>query len=255
MDLTQSERFWPLFFAVYEALPRQGPGSLASTARALALCAELPDRPEILDLGCGSGAQTLDLATLTQGQVTAVDLHPPFIHALQAAAGARNLSDSVHAVVGDMAAPPLPAGGQVDLIWSEGAAYFLGIANALTLWRCLLRPGGYLAYSEAVWLRPDAPAPVQEMWLREYPAISDVESNLRLPTAHGYEVCGHFVLPREDWWVDFYTPMTARIAALSETYGDDAEARAILAFLAEEIAMHRRYEEYYSYLFMVLRRT
>ena len=46
-----------IFFEVFEPLPRQGPGNLASAERALALCADLPASPRVLDLGCGSGAQ------------------------------------------------------------------------------------------------------------------------------------------------------------------------------------------------------
>jgi hypothetical protein len=35
-------RFWEVFFEVYEAQPRQGPGNRECTARALALCRDLP---------------------------------------------------------------------------------------------------------------------------------------------------------------------------------------------------------------------
>ena len=44
------------------ALPQQGPGSDASTLRALRMLGELPDAPRVLDLGCGPGRQTLALA-------------------------------------------------------------------------------------------------------------------------------------------------------------------------------------------------
>ena len=45
--------FWKIFFEVYEALPRQGPGNRACAARAISLCHDLPPAPAILDLGCG----------------------------------------------------------------------------------------------------------------------------------------------------------------------------------------------------------
>ena len=119
-------RFWELFFAVYEALPRQGPGSRACAAQALALCGPQPPRPQVLDLGCGSGAQTLHLAELTDARVLAIDNHAPFVTTLQGQLGPRGLAGRVTALVGDMAAPPVGP-GTVDLIWSEGAAYFLGL--------------------------------------------------------------------------------------------------------------------------------
>jgi hypothetical protein len=47
--------FWDVFFEVFEALPRQGPGNRACAARALGLCRDLPPSPTVLDMGCGVG--------------------------------------------------------------------------------------------------------------------------------------------------------------------------------------------------------
>ena len=54
-DERPTPRFWSVFFEVYEALPRQGPGSRACAAKALGLCRDLPAAPAVLDLGCGVG--------------------------------------------------------------------------------------------------------------------------------------------------------------------------------------------------------
>lgn len=248
-----SARYWSVFFEVYEALPRQGPGSRACTARALELCVGLPADPFVLDLGCGSGAQTLDLAELTGGRVTALDRHAPFVGTLAKQVAARGLADRVTPLVGDMAAPPCPPGG-ADLIWSEGAAYFLGIETALTTWRPLLRPGGCLAFTEAVWLRPDPPAEVRQMWDREYPAMGDAAQNLALAARCGYEVLGHFTLPDAAWWDEFYTPMERRVDELRAKHAGDAEAGAALDSIAVEIDLHRRHGDSYGYEFFVLRR-
>jgi len=72
------DRLIDLLIALHDGLPRQGPGDLASTSRALALCTELPTAPDILDIGCGTGAQTLTLAAATTGRITALDLYPAF---------------------------------------------------------------------------------------------------------------------------------------------------------------------------------
>jgi cyclopropane fatty-acyl-phospholipid synthase-like methyltransferase len=78
-------RFWEIFFEVYENLPRQGPGNRQCATRALGLCRELPESPVILDLGCGVGGQTLQLAELTAGSIVAIDKHAPSIKRLQEA--------------------------------------------------------------------------------------------------------------------------------------------------------------------------
>ena len=72
-----------VFFDIYEALPRVGPGNAESTLRALAMVGSLPEGALVLDLGCGPGKQTFDLAgALPNAQVLAVDLHQPFLDRL-----------------------------------------------------------------------------------------------------------------------------------------------------------------------------
>jgi methylase of polypeptide subunit release factors len=75
--------FQEIFLAVFESLPRQGPGSRACAERALSFCHELPPSPAVLDTGCGTGAQTLHLSELTGGTITAIDSHAPSIERLR----------------------------------------------------------------------------------------------------------------------------------------------------------------------------
>jgi len=55
-------RLLEVFFDVQRGLPRQGVGDSESTRKALALCSQLPDKPVVLDIGCGPGMQTIVLA-------------------------------------------------------------------------------------------------------------------------------------------------------------------------------------------------
>jgi len=70
----------PFVFTLHEGLPRQGPGSSECTRKAFSFLSGLPARPEILDIGCGAGMQTIELARLCPGcRITAVDIHQPFL--------------------------------------------------------------------------------------------------------------------------------------------------------------------------------
>jgi cyclopropane fatty-acyl-phospholipid synthase-like methyltransferase len=249
-----SPRFWEIFFEVFDALPRQGPGNQECAAKALAMCQELPAAARVLDLGCGAGGQTLQLAELLpMASIMAVDTHAPGVERLQAKLAARGLAHRVSAIVGDMAEPEsLPTG--FDLIWSEGALYSVGLQTALSACHDLLRPGGYLAFTDAVWRRENPPAQVKASFDLDYPGMGRLEDDLSAISAAGFEVVGHFMLPDEAWWDDFYTPMEARIEALRPRYVEDAEATATLDRIAEEPAMHRRYSDYYAYEFFVARR-
>lgn len=247
-----SPRFWSLFFELYEDLPRQGPGNRACAERALALCRDLPPAPAILDLGCGVGGQTLHLAELSSGPIVAVDSHAPSIRRLQSAIAARGLSARVSAFAGDMARTNLPP-ASFDLVWSEGALYNLGIPYALSLCRELLRPGGFLAFTDAVWLKDDPPAEIKSGFDADYPGMARIEDDLAAIRDAGFVLSGHFPLPDEAWWTDFYTPMEARIASMRAKYSADPEASSVLDLLAAEPELHRRHSSFYAYEFFVAR--
>ncbi len=247
-----SPRFWPISFELYESLPRQGPGNRDCAARALALCCGLPPVPDVLDLGCGVGGQTLHLAELTAGTILALDSHAPSIASLQSAVAARGLAERIQPVVGDMAAPGLPP-ASFDLIWSEGALYNIGIDNALRLCRGLLRAHGCLAFTDAVWRKKNPPPEVKAGFDADYPSMGLVTDVLAAIERNGFSLIGHFTLPDEAWWDDFYTPMEIRIEELRGKYGDDDEALAVLDQLAQEPEMHRRYSDCYAYEFFVAR--
>jgi SAM-dependent methyltransferase len=247
-------RFQEIFFEIFEGLPRQGPGNRASLLRALALCRDLPDSPTIIDLGCGVGGQTLQLAeVLPSASIVAVDSHAPSIRRLKEAASERGIAGRLSALAADMARLELQP-GSFDLAWSEGALYNLGLAQALRLCHELLRPGGYLAFSDSVWRRDDPPPELTALFESEYPTMGTVEDDLAAIRASGLELQGHFTLPDEAWWDDFYTPMERRIAKLRLDYAHDPEALAALDQLAEEPDNHRRNSAFYAYEFFVARR-
>lgn len=247
-------RFWEIFLELFEGLPRQGPGSRACAERALALCQGVPPSPAVLDLGCGVGGQTLHLAELLPtALITAVDSHAPSIERLRDTVAARGLATRVRPLVGDMARSGLPP-ASFDLIWSEGALYNVGIENALGICHELLRPGGTLVFTDAVWRKQNPPPEVKASFDLDYPSMGTVASVLAAIARAGFALCAHFTLPDEAWWDDFYTPMERRIEALRSTYASDPEALAILDQLAQEPEMHRRHAAYYAYEFFIARR-
>ncbi|HSW28883.1 MAG TPA: class I SAM-dependent methyltransferase [Longimicrobiales bacterium] len=246
-------RFWDILLELFGALPRQGPGSRACAARAFELCRDLPADPAVLDLGCGTGAQTLHLAEFTSGPIIAVDRHAPSIRRLRSTVEERGLGSRIRAVVGDMSNLELPP-ASFDLVWSEGALYNVGIDNALGICRGLLRPGGHLAFTEAVWRKEGPPPEVKASFDVDYPTMGWVPDVLASIRICGFSLVGHFTLTDEAWWGDFYTPMTKRIGELRGKYAADAEALAILDRLAREPEIHRLHSEYYAYEFFVVRR-
>ena len=241
-----------IFLDLQLGLPRNGPGSAASTARAFAMLPGLPANARILDIGCGQGASTFELLRLTSGHVTAVDLFEPFLDKLAARAErARIGEDRLTIKRGDMAALPFHD-GEFDLVWSEGAIYLVGFETGLRLWRRLVKPGGFVAVTECTWLTDAPAAEARAFWNDAYPGMGTVAENSAAAERTGYEIIGTFTLPQEDWWTEYYMPMQARIAEMRATYG--AAAKAVLDQEEAEIALFERCGADYSYVFYVLRR-
>jgi SAM-dependent methyltransferase len=205
----------------------------------------------VLDIACGPGSQTLDLAQLlNDATVHAVDRHWPFIKETRRRATVHGLADRVKATAADMRALPFPSAA-FDLIWCEGAAYLMGLGSALEHWRPMLRLGGKLAVSEPIWLRSDPPDEVRTVWLDDYPRMGTIESCRALVSGHGYRLLGDFLLSDAAWW-EYYAPLQERLRLLDKKYAGDDEAELVLQAAVQEIDYYQKFSSYYGYLFLVM---
>jgi ubiquinone/menaquinone biosynthesis C-methylase UbiE len=248
------ERFIQLLVELHEGQPRLGPGNDETTLKALALCEHLPAQPEILDIGCGTGAQTLALAAGSDGHITAVDLIPSFLARLEENLVDRGLEERVEIREADMRSLPFSE-ARFDLVWSEGAIFIMGFDNGLTEWRPLVKPGGYLVVSDAAWFRPDPPQEVQDFWNEHYPAIRTVAENLAAAEERGWIAVEHFHLPKEGWVEEYYGRLEKRLPVFRQTHPDDPDARAVADMTELEMKMYSRYSDFYGYEFFVFRRA
>ncbi|BCS88612.1 MerR family transcriptional regulator [Pseudodesulfovibrio sediminis] len=248
----ESGKFMEMFFKIYEGLNREGPGSFEMTKRAYDLCTGLPDTPEILELGCGTGGATIPLAQISGGIVTATEIYHPFLEQMIERAKDAGVEDRVIAAVMDMAdiqAEP----ESFDLIWCEGAAYIMGVDSALEQWKHYLKPGGCLCLTDAVWLTDSAPEEVVEFWAKGYPAMRTAEANIKAAEAQGYTSLGHFTIDSQ-CWVDFYDDVQRRLGEAEKLYGDDPDGRAIIDMSHVENRLYRNYPDMVGYEFHVLKK-
>lgn len=239
------------FLQIYGTLPRAGPGSNELTRQAFQMMSQVPEVPRILDIGCGPGMQTVELLRITSGTVVALDLLPEMIAQVNARAKSTGVSDRIETLEQDMTKMVFPE-ASFDIVWSEGAIYFLGFEAGLKKVKSFVKPGGYVAVSEAVWLKPNPPAEVVEFW-QEYPEIDTVAAKLDIIQRTGYKLVGHFILPATAWTEQYYTPMEERIAEKTAEWSGIPEAEAVLQEAKKEISIFRKYSDYYSYAFFVMR--
>ncbi len=241
------------FYELFRGLPRGGPGDNQSTRNAFRYLKNLPVDPLILDIGCGPGMQTLELAKLSNGTIIALDNYQPFLDILMKNAKRKGVEKQIIPKNQSMLEMDFK-NNSFDLIWSEGALYFMGFQNGLKRCHQLLKKNGYLAVTQAVFLQPSIPKPLQQFWDKEYPDIKDVKTNISFTQQEGFELLAHFTLPKSSWIDTYYSPMEKRINELKKKYSDNTVALQVFAECEKEIKIYQKYSDYYGYEFFIMQK-
>jgi SAM-dependent methyltransferase len=229
---------------------RQGPGSPEITIRALSFIDNLSEESRIVDIGCGTGGQTMVLAQHTLGNVRGVDLFPTFINQLNSNANKLNLQERVKGIVGSMDNLPLQQ-EEIDLFWSEGAIYNIGFERGLNEWRKFIKTGGYIAVSEASWFTDERPTEIDEFWMDAYPEIDTIPNKVEQMQKAGYIPVATFILPEECWTENFYAPQVPVQDLFLKKHAGNKAAEDFIANQRHEEQLYYKYKEYYGYVFYI----
>lgn len=230
-----------------------GPERLKYTRRAFEILPRT-DRPNILDIGCGRGEPTVELARLTNGQITGLDISQSHLDELERKAKELGLSDRVKTIRQSLFEMDFPT-ETFDIIWAEGSIWLIGFEEGLKEWRAFIKPNGFLVVHEMCWLRPNPPREIRDYWQKLYPGIGTVQENLDMTPGCGYAVVGHFALPEDAWWNLYYGPLEERIGTCRDKYRDDPKSLAALDKEQKEIELYRKHCKWYGSAFYVMHKT
>jgi ubiquinone/menaquinone biosynthesis C-methylase UbiE len=189
--------------------------------------------PAILDIGCGSGVPTLELARLSSGQITGVDIDQACLDELARKAEAAGYADRVKALNCSLFALEFPD-ESFDIIWAEGSIASIGFERGLKEWRRRLKPHGFLVIHDE---------------------IGNLRQKLQLIPKSGYKLLGHFTIAAATWWQEYYGPLENRIQELRGRYAGDPQALAVLAAEEREVEMVKRSPNRYASVFFVLQKN
>ncbi|NPV67416.1 MAG: methyltransferase domain-containing protein [Anaerolineae bacterium] len=141
------------------------PGGRDATDVLAAACHIRPGA-RVLEVGCGVGLTACYLARRYGCRITGIDSRPRLIARARERAAWLGLGDRADFHVCD-ALSPLSSGADAvgydavgyDAVIGEAVlAYLPEKATALRTWMDVTRPGGYVGFSDATWLRPPNPA-------------------------------------------------------------------------------------------------
>ena len=125
-----------------------GPGNVAKLLKGTR-----PEGKRILDIGCGIGGPSLEMAKNFGAVVTGIDLESPLVERANADARARGLDDTCQFQTVSIGPLPFPD-ESFDIVISSGAITQTSDKIALfTEIKRVLTPGGYLSCYE--WMRSD----------------------------------------------------------------------------------------------------
>jgi ubiquinone/menaquinone biosynthesis C-methylase UbiE len=199
------------------------------TRRAFQMLPEL-DQPRILDIGCGSGVPTMELARLSDGQIIGLDIDPSLLDQLTKKIEEAGLSDQVKTLKCSMLELDFPD-ESFDIIWAEGSISRIGFERGLKEWRRLLKPHGFLVVHDEV---------------------ANITKKLEQISGCGYDLLGHFTLPKDTWWAEYYSPLEERIHEMREKYSDDPKALLELDKEQREIELFKKNPRRYGSVFFVM---
>ena len=87
-----------------------------------------------------------------------------------------------------------------------------------------------------------------------YPTLASIKECIECIQRQGYRLIGHFTLPEEAWWDEYYEPLEQRIKILRRKYMDDPAALAVLDEEQKEVNMYRRHSAWYGSAFFVMQK-
>jgi ubiquinone/menaquinone biosynthesis C-methylase UbiE len=241
------------FYELFEALPRCGPGDNKSTRRAFNAIPKLPEPPYILDIGCGPGVQTIELAKLSKGKIIALDNHQAFLDKLMKKAKEKELLDYIVPKNRSMLDMDFEE-NTFDIIWSEGALYFMGFQNGLRRSHQLLQNDGFLAVTEIVYFVNNPPAPLIHYFEKEYPDIKTVKDRIDLIQNERFHLVSNFTLPESSWFDSFYLPMEEKLTRLNKKYQGNEVALGIFEEMKNEINLYKKFSDFFGYEFFIMQR-
>jgi len=241
------------FFEVFENIPRQGPGNKESTQRAFRSVSRfLPEHPRILDIGCGKGTQTMDLAELSAGHITAIDNHDSFINHLKKSAEKAGLSGSITCFNADMKTMPFHE-KSFDLIWAEGSVFIIGIFEGLKDWKKFLKPAGCIALTDLVWLSDKKPEQLVQFWEKECLYVLSIDEVTEAAKKLNYSPIDHFTLPAEAWLEEYIKPQEKILSRMKKEYQGIKKAAEVIDAIETENKIVRDYLGIFGYEFFMWR--
>jgi len=157
--------------------------------------------PQILDIGCGTGVPTIELAKISNGRVIGIDINATSLNLLQRKIKEMGFKNRVNVIKNSILSMDFPE-ECFDIIWAEGSIFVIGFENSLKKWHHFLKNNGFLViHDENI----------------------DKAKKFGLIKKYGYKLIAQFEVSDKIWWLEYYTPLEMLIQRFRHNYPNDSE--------------------------------
>ena len=216
---------------------------------------QLPAQPVILEVGCGTGMSSIELAKSSKGTVFCLDNNQVYLDTLIENAKEEGVDEQIQ-IINQRIETMQFTKDTFDVIWSENSVFLLGLRNALHDWKHFVKQDGYVVISTIAKLRDDPPADARSHWEGTYPSMMTQEDITDLILSQGYSLIGTYKIPDSESWENCYEPLEKRIEEMKREWAHKKQYLAELNLNQREIDIFRKYgSEFYGSLFFIMQNT
>jgi len=154
------------------------------------------DKPRILDIGCGTGLTTIELARLSDGKIIGIDIDQDALDKLNSIIKKKGLSNRIKTMNNSLYKIDFPS-SSFNLLWEEGVLHIFDLKKCLKECKRLLIPNGFLVMNES------------KKWMNK---------SLDIFPKYNFKLVDQFLLPEKCWWTEYYAPLEVKINELHLKY-------------------------------------
>jgi SAM-dependent methyltransferase len=190
------------------------------------------DKPRILDIGCGSGVPTIELARLSGGEVIGIDTDQTALDRFSSRIIEADLADRVKAIPCSLWRMDW-ADEQFDIIWAEGSISGIGFERGLRKWKRFLKPGGFMVIHDEQ---------------------GNIEEKIVQISGGGYELLGFFTLNEEVWRKRYFVPLEEWIAGSQTMLARGEKVMGDMRQARTELEMFKKHPDRNRSVFFVMKK-